>query len=426
MNAVTQNVLTELDVDAIRRDFPVLERQASSGAPLIYLDNAASTQRPTWVLEAMDDCYRQYYANVHRGIHTLSEQSTRAFEAARLVVRDFLGAASPTEIIFTPGTTAGINLVARSWGDVHIGADDCILLTIAEHHANIVPWQQLSQRTGCRIVYVPLGEDGQIADTVVAEHLEKYRPKLFAFTALSNVLGGEVPVADWVRLARQFGAAVLVDAAQAVPHLPLDVQQWDADFVVFSGHKLCGPTGIGVLYGKEAILEAMPPFLGGGAMIRTVSTDGFEPGQLPQKFEAGTPPIVEAIGLAAAIGYVGKLGLASIHQHEQRLVQVAVAGMAEIPGLRMFGPSTAQRAGLVSFVIDGVHPHDIAQWLDMRGIAVRAGHHCTMPLHQHLGVAATCRASFYLYNTPAEAKALVAALAEVQRKFARRSRSRQA
>lgn len=425
MNAVTQNVPTELDVDAIRRDFPVLGRQASSGAPLIYLDNAASTQRPTWVLEAMDDCYRQYFANVHRGIHTLSEQSTRAFEAARLVVRDFLGAASPAEIIFTSGTTAGINLVARSWGETHLGPDDHILLTIAEHHANIVPWQQLSQRTGCRIVFLPLAEDGQIDSAVVAEYLEKYRPKLFAFTALSNVLGAEVPVAAWVQLARQVGAAVLVDAAQAVPHLPLNVRQWDADFVVFSGHKLCGPTGIGVLYGKEAILDAMPPFLGGGAMIRTVSTDGFEPGQLPQKFEAGTPPIVEAIGLAAAIGYIDKLGLASIHQHEQRLVQVAVEGMAEIPGLRMFGPASGQRAGLVSFVIDGVHPHDIAQWLDMRGIAVRAGHHCTMPLHQHLGVAATCRASFYLYNTPAEAEALVAALAEVQRKFARRSRTRQ-
>src|SRR5690606_29075430 len=222
-------VPTELDVDAIRRDFPVLERQASSGAPLIYLDNAASTQRPTWVLEAMDDCYRQYFANVHRGIHTLSEQSTRAFEAARLVVRDFLGAASPAEIIFTPGTTAGINLVARSWRETHLGPDDHILLTIAEHHANIVPWQQLSQRTGCRIVFLPLAEDGQIDSAVVAEYLEKYRPKLFAFTALSNVLGAEVPVAAWVQLARQVGAAVLVDAAQAVPHLPLNVRQWDAD-----------------------------------------------------------------------------------------------------------------------------------------------------------------------------------------------------
>ncbi len=425
MKTVTQDVPAQLDVDAIRRDFPVLARQASSGAPLVYLDNAASTQRPTWVLEAMDDCYRQYYANVHRGIHTLSEQSTRAFEAARLVVRDFLGAASPAEIIFTSGTTAGINLVARSWGDTHIGPDDHILLTIAEHHANIVPWQQLAQRTGCRIVFLPLADDGQIDDAVVAGYLEKYRPKLFAFTALSNVLGTEVPVAQWVQLARQFGAAVLVDAAQAVPHMPVDVQQWDADFVVFSGHKLCGPTGIGVLYGKEAILDAMPPFLGGGAMIRTVSTDGFEPGQLPQKFEAGTPPIVEAIGLAAAIGYVDKLGLPSIHRHEQRLVQLAVEGMVEIPGLRMFGPLTAHRAGLVSFVIDGVHPHDISQWLDTRGIAVRAGHHCTMPLHEHLGVAATCRASFYLYNTPAEAESLVAALAEVQRKFARRTRARQ-
>lgn len=412
------DVPLELDVEAIRRDFPVLTGSAASGAPLIYLDNAASTQHPLAVIEAMDDCYRHYYANVHRGIHTLSEQSTRAFEAARLVTAHFLGAA-PTETIFTSGTTAGINLVARSWGDANLGPGDRILLTIAEHHANIVPWQQLAERTGGELVYLPITDQGLIDDAVVQQYLEQYRPKLFAFTALSNVLGAENPVARWVTFARQVGAVVLVDAAQAVPHLPVDVRQWDADFVVFSAHKLCGPSGIGVLYGKEAILEAMPPFLGGGAMIRTVSTTGFVPGQLPQKFEAGTPPIVEAIGMAAAIGYIGKLGLENIYRHERRLVRVAYEALAQVPGVKMFGPAADQRAGLISFVIEGVHPHDVSQWLDTRGIAIRAGHHCTMPLHERLGATATCRASFYLYNTLSEAEALGEAVAEVQRKFAR-------
>jgi cysteine desulfurase / selenocysteine lyase len=418
-------VPAQFNVEAIRRDFPILSRSAASGRPLIYLDNAASTQHPDVVIDAMSDCYRQYFANVHRGIHTLSEQSTQAFEASRVAVADFLSAASPHEVIFTSGTTAGINLVARSWGDANMGSDDHILLTIAEHHANIVPWQQLAQRTGCQIVFLPITDDGRIEEHVLRDHLEKYRPKLFAFSALSNTLGTEFPVVDWVRIAHGFGAVVLVDAAQAVPHTPVNVRDWDADFVVFSGHKICGPTGIGILYGKEAILDSMPPFLGGGAMIRTVSTDGFEPGQLPQKFEAGTPPIAEAIGLASAIAYVSKIGLTEIHQHEKALVRVALDGLADVEGLRIFGPSIEHRAGIISFVIDGVHPHDISQWLDTRGIAVRAGHHCTMPLHQRLEVSATCRASFYLYNTAAEAKALVAAVGEVQQKFARPRRARQ-
>lgn len=424
MTLATQ-VPAELDVQAIRRDFPVLAGKVASGAPLIYLDNAASTQRPNAVIDAMDDCYRRYYANVHRGIHTLSEQSTHAFEAARVVVADFLGAASPVEIIFTSGTTAGINLAARSWGDANLGPGDHVLLTIAEHHANIVPWQQLAQRTGCRIAFLNVSDDGQIDDAVLQEHLQRLRPKLFAFSAVSNTLGTEFPVVQWVRMAHDWGATVLVDAAQAVPHMQVDVQQWGADFLVFSGHKMCGPTGIGILYGKEALLEAMPPFLGGGAMIRSVSTEGFVPGELPQKFEAGTPPIAEAIGLAAAIEYVSKIGLASIHQHEKQLVAAAMQGLSAIPGIAIFGPAAEHRAGLVSFVVQGVHPHDISQWLDTRGIAVRAGHHCTMPLHQRLGVAATCRASFYLYNSAAEAEALVAAVTEVQQKFARPRRARQ-
>jgi len=419
------DVTANWNVGAIRNDFPVLQRKTSSGADLVYLDNAASTQHPSAVIEAMSDCYRDYYANVHRGIHTLSEESTRAFELARDTVAKLLNAHGVAEVIFTSGTTAAINTVARAWGDVNVGPGDDILLTIAEHHANIVPWQQLAQRTGCSIHFLPISSDANLNTQALCDHLDRLRPKLFAFTAVSNVLGTEFPVAQWTKLAHDHGSTVLVDAAQAVPHMSVDVRAWDADFVVFSGHKICGPTGIGILHGKESILDAMPPFLGGGAMIRTVTTDGFVAGELPQKFEAGTPPIVEAIGLAAAIDYVRGIGLPAIHAHEKRLAQHAIDALAQIDGLRIFGPPVDQRAGMVSFVIDGVHPHDVSQWLDTRGIAVRAGHHCAMPLHQSLGVSATCRASFYFYNTVDEVDFFNATIAEVQRKFARRGRQRQ-
>jgi cysteine desulfurase/selenocysteine lyase len=412
-----------LDVESIRRDFPVLNRTSSSGAPLVYLDNGASTQHPVAVIEAMSDCYRDFYANVHRGIHTLSEESTRAFEVARDTVAQLLNAASTAEVIFTAGTTAAINTVARSWGDSNVKAGDTILLTIAEHHANIVPWQQLAERTDCKVAFLPIDPHGQISEETVAEHLERLRPKMFAFMAVSNVLGTEFPVARWTRMAHAAQAVVLVDAAQAVPHMPVDVQDWDADFVVFSGHKICGPTGIGILYGKESVLESMPPFLGGGAMIRTVTTEGFVAGELPQKFEAGTPPIVEAIGLAAAIDYVRSIGLPAIHAYEQQLTRIAMDALSTVGGVRVFGPPADQRAGIVSFLIDDIHPHDVSQWLDIRGIAVRAGHHCAMPLHHELGVPASCRASFYFYNTVAEAENFGLAIAEMQRKFARRRRT---
>lgn len=412
----------DLDVPTLRRDFPILDRTVASDRPLIYLDNGASTQHPRVVIDTMSDCYSRYYANVHRGIHTLSEESTRAFEEAREGIAAFVGAAHAHEVIFAAGTTAAINTVARAWGDWQVTAGDTILLTIAEHHANIVPWQQLAQRTGCRVIYLPITDDGRIDDAVVAEHLDRHRPKLFSFTAVSNVLGTEFPVKRWASLAHDVGATVLVDAAQAAPHQPLDVLDWDADFVVFSGHKVCGPTGIGILYGREAILEAMPPFLGGGAMIRTVTTEGFVPNELPMKFEAGTPPIVEAIGLAAAVKYVGQVGLEKIRLHEQRLSGIALEGLAAIPGVRIFGPAAEHRGGIISFVIEGAHPHDLSQWLDRRGIAVRAGHHCAMPLHQHFGVAATCRASFYLYNTAAEVETLCAAVGDFHRRFVSGSR----
>lgn len=416
--------ISSLNVDAIREDFPILRQKSSSGMPLVYLDNAASTQHPRVVIDAISDCYANYYANVHRGIHTMSEASTHAYEKAREVVADFLHASSLREVIFSAGTTAAINTVARSWGDANVKVGDTILLTLAEHHANIVPWHQLADRTGCKVVFMPISDDGTISDETLRQHLETHKPKLFAFMAVSNVLGTEFPVTKWVKMAHAAGATVLVDAAQAAPHMPIDVTQWDADFVVFSGHKVCGPTGIGVLYGKESILAAMPPFLGGGAMIHRVTTDGFEPAELPEKFEAGTPPITEAIGLAAALKYIKSVGLEAIHEHEKQLVRRAYELLSEIDGVRMFGPPPDQRAGILSFVVEDVHAHDVSQWLDTRGIAVRAGHHCAMPLHKRFGVSATSRASFYLYNTLDEVSAFADAVREVREKFARTGRKR--
>ncbi|OYP32240.1 SufS family cysteine desulfurase [Rhodopirellula sp. MGV] len=408
----------------VRNDFPVLDRKTASGEPLAFLDNAASAQRPNAVIDAMSDCYRRYYANVHRGIHTLSEESTAAYEAARETTREFMNARSTREVIFTAGTTAAINLVAHSWGNQFVQKDDVILLTIAEHHANIVPWHQLSERVGCRVEFLPLQDDFTIDDAVVKERLETLRPKLFAFASSSNVLGTNFPVQRWTKLAHEFDAKVLVDAAQAAPHQAIDVQQWDAEFVVFSGHKACGPSGIGVLYGKEALLDAMPAFLGGGGMIDKVTTTGFTPHHLPEKFEAGTPPIVEAIGLAAALKYLQGVGFENIRQHEHALCEMADNAFREIEGVEIIGPTPDKKTGIVSFAIDGVHAHDIAQWLDTRGIAVRAGHHCAMPLHESLGKTATARASFYLYNTTDEVERLVAAVKEVREKFARTGRRR--
>jgi cysteine desulfurase/selenocysteine lyase len=317
-------------------------------------------------------------------------------------------------------------LVARSWGDANVTRDDAILLTIAEHHANIVPWQQLASRTGATIHFLPLTADGRLDLQVVEDTLRKLRPKLFAFTAVSNVLGTINPVKERVGLAHRYGALALVDAAQAAPHGPVDVRNWDADFVVFSGHKVCGPTGIGVLYGRECLLEKMPPFLGGGAMIHRVTTEGFEPAALPEKFEAGTPPIVEAIGLDAALRYVKRVGLDAIGAYEQWLVRRAEAGLKKIPSVRMLGPTAEHKSGIVSFVIEGVHAHDVAQWLDYRGVAIRAGHHCAMPLHQELGVTASARASFYFYNTLAEVDLFVQSVGETVDKFAKKGRKRRA
>lgn len=413
-----------LDPNQYRADFPILQRDTSSGAPLAFLDSAASSQRPQVVIDAISDCYERYYANVHRGIHTLSEESTAAYEAARLTTQQFIGAKSRSEVIFAAGTTAAINTVARSWGDTNVSEGDVILLTIAEHHANIVPWHQLAERTGCRVEFIPLEADFTINDSLVAEKLESLRPKLFSFASSSNVLGTNFPVATWTKMARDAGAVVLVDAAQSAPHQKLDVQKWGADFVVFSGHKACGPTGIGVLYGTEQQLDAMPPFLGGGGMIDRVTTSGFSSAALPDKFEAGTPPIAEAIGLAAAMRYLQSVSLDAIEAHTHLLCAAADRALRSIEGVEILGPTADKKGGIVSFTMDGVHAHDIAQWLDTRGIAVRAGHHCAMPLHESLGKTASARASFYLYNTLEEVDRLVAAVQETREKFARGGRRR--
>ena len=411
--------LAPLDVDAIRADFPILSKVIHGDKPLVYLDNAATTQRPRQVIQSLVDVYEQHYANVHRGIHWLSEQSTDLYEVARESVRRFVNARSLNEIIFTTGATASINTVARSWGDANVRAGDEIVLTEMEHHSNIVPWQQLAERTGCKIRWVPITE-GYELDLDAFDQLLSERTKLVAVTAVSNVLGTINPIAEIVRRARSAGALTLVDAAQSAPHSRTDVQAWDADFIAFSGHKMMGPSGVGVLYGRQELLDAMPPFLGGGSMIRRVTLEGFEPAECPAKFEAGTPPIVPALGLGTAIEYLEKIGIERIHAHEQMLAERAHELLTEAGGVRFIGPEPAKKAGIVTFTVEGIHAHDVAQLLDRQGVAVRAGHHCAMPLHKRLKVTASNRASFYCYNTLAEVERFASALSEVKKVFRRR------
>ena len=396
----------------LRDDFPVLNQSIHRQRQLVYFDNAASTQRPQAVIDAMSDCYQRTYANVHRGIHWLSERASAQYEAARSCVQKFINAEHNNEVIFTSGTTGGINLVARAWGDHNVQAEDEILLTIFEHHSNIVPWQQLAQRSGCSVKFAGITEEGELDLDDFQSKLSS-RTKIVAFSAVSNVLGTQVPTSKLVQLAKDAGAMTLVDAAQHVPHEATDVQEWNADFVVFSGHKMLGPSGIGVLWGRQSMLESMPPFLGGGSMIDKVTTEGFTTGELPAKFEAGTPPIVEAIGLDAAIHYLQPLDLAAISRHEKELTTAACVALQEIDGLKILGPPPDRRGGLVSFVVDGVSPQDISILLDQQGFAIRAGHHCAMPLHQSLGIRASCRISFYLYNTTEEVAHFVDALKKV-------------
>ncbi len=414
---------TRLLPAALRDDFPILQQTVHGDRPLVFLDNAASTQRPRQVIEVLRRVYERDYANVHRGIHTLSERSTEQYEDAREKAREFIGAQHAREIIFTSGTTASINLVARSWGDANVKAGDEILVTTMEHHSNLVPWQQLAERSGAVLKHVPITDDGLLIldtlDTLLTE-----RTKIVAVASVSNVLGTINPVREIARRAHAAGAIVLVDAAQSVPHLPTNVQEFGADFLAFSGHKMLGPTGIGVLYGREELLDAMPPFLGGGSMINRVWDDRFTPAELPAKFEDGTPPIAPAIALGAAIDRLKLIGLDAVARHEHELVRYAYDRLREIEGLRILGPPPDHRAGLVSFTLPEPHAHDVAQLLDQQGIAVRAGHHCTWPLHDRLGITASTRASFYLYNTPAEVDLLVEVVAKIRDRFRPQGRKR--
>ena len=398
-----------LDPEQLREDFPILGREVHDGLRLVYLDNAASTQRPRQVTAAISSIDETCYANVHRGIHLFSEQTTEAYEQSRETAANLIGARQAGEILFTSGTTAGINLVAHSWGDTELSAGDEILLTVMEHHSNIVPWQQLAERTGAQIRWVDIDDQGHL-DIDSLRSLLNERTRLLAVTAVSNVLGTINPLAEIIELAHQHGTKVLVDAAQAVPHMPVSVDQLDVDFLAFSGHKMLGPTGVGVLYVRASILEQMPAFLGGGGMIHRVTQEGFEAAEFPARFEAGTPPISQVLGLSAAIQYLQQVGLEAIHQHEQQLAEAARQQLGTIERLRLLGPGAGESGGVVGFLVEGIHPHDLAQALDSQGVAIRAGHHCAMPLHDRLGLAASCRASFYLYNTLEEVEILATAV----------------
>lgn len=404
------------DVEEVRKDFPILHQDVHPGVPLVFLDSAASSQKPRQVIEAMDTYYRTIHANVHRGIHELSEAATNAYEGARERVAAFINAPDPAGIIYVRNATEGLNLVAASWGRVNIEAGDEILLTEMEHHANIVPWQMLAEEKGATIRYLPFTEDGTL-DLSDLDALLTEKTKVFAFTAMSNVFGTVTPVKMLVEAAHRVGAIAVVDGAQSVPHLPVDVQVLDCDFLVFSGHKMCGPTGIGILYGKRELLEAMPPYMGGGDMIRRVTFEGFTPNELPWKFEAGTPAIAEAVGLGAAVDYLSELGMENVHRHEQFITNYALEALSEVGGLRLLGPPAAQKGGVASFVLGGLHPHDIAQLVDEDGVAIRAGHHCAMPLHRRLGIPASARASFYVHTTTGEVDTLVASLERAKKIF---------
>jgi cysteine desulfurase/selenocysteine lyase len=395
-----------LDVATVRKDFPIFERGPSE-RPLVFLDSAASSQKPRPVLWAMEDYYEHHHANVHRGVYALAEQATAAYEAARASVARFIGAPSTREVIFTKNATEAINLVAHSWARRRLAPGDAVLLTEMEHHANLVPWLMLAEERGVELRFLPIDGDGRL----VLDDLERLLDGvgLVGVTAMSNVLGTLTPVREVADAAHAAGAVVLVDGAQYVPHLTTRVEELGCDFLAFSAHKMCGPTGIGVLWGREELLDTMPAFLGGGEMIRDVRLDGWLPNELPWKFEAGTPPIAEAVGLGAAVDYLTELGMDAVRQHEIELTDYALRSLAERHGdkLRIFGPTDpTSRGGVVSFTYLDIHPHDLSQVLDQAGVCIRAGHHCAKPLMRRLGVGATARASFYVYNDPSDVDAL--------------------
>ncbi len=401
-------------VDEIRRDFPILDRRID-GKKLVYLDNAATSQKPRQVLDALAEYYEEHNANIHRGVHRLAEEATAAYEEARQKVARFLGARDTRGLIFTRGTTESINLVAHAWGRKVLREDDEVVLTEAEHHSNLVPWQLTARATGAKLRFIPIRENG-ILDLEAAERLIGPRTKLVGCIHASNVLATINPVERLIRMAHDVGALMLVDGAQSAPHLPVDVEELGCDFYACSGHKMLGPTGVGVLWGRLEILEEMDPFLGGGEMIREVHLDHSTWNDLPYKFEAGTMNIAQAVGLGAAVNYLGELGMQNVREHERRLGEYAYRRLSELEGITIYGPKEG-RTGLVSFSLPDIHPHDLSQLLDEEGIAIRSGHHCAQPLMRRLGVAATARASFYLYNTEEEVDALVEALGRAREFF---------
>lgn len=403
---------TSFDVNAVRRDFPILA-QSVNGKPLVYLDNAASSQRPHAVIDAISHYYEHDHANVHRGVHVLSQRATDAYEGSREVIRRFIHAADTKEIVFTRGTTEAVNLVAQSFLRPTLAAGDEILISALEHHANIVPWQLLCEQTGAKLRVIPIDQRGVI-DFAAFDTLIGPQTKLLALAHVSNALGTSVPVAKYVAVAKRHGVPVLLDGAQAIPHAPLDVQALGCDFYCFSGHKMLGPTGIGVLYGRKDLLERMPPWQGGGDMILSVTFEKTTFNQLPWKFEAGTPHIAGAIGLAAAIRYLEAIGMDRIAAYEHELLTHATERLSQLPGLRIVG-TAPEKAAVISFVLDGIHPHDIGTILDTEGVAIRTGHHCAMPVMDFFKVPATARASFAFYNTFEEIDRLVAALEHTRR-----------
>ena len=405
-----------LDLARIKADFPILSREVRPGIPVIYLDSTATSQKPIQVITAMDDYYRFSNANIHRGIHVLAEEATALYENAREKITRFINAPSARQVVFTRNTTESINLVAHSWGRSKLEPGDVIILTEMEHHSNLVPWQILAAERKLQLEFIPIDENG-LLDLDEFRHLLELDPKLVSFTQMSNVLGTINPAAEMVEMAHSFGAITLVDAAQSVPHFPVDVQDLDADFFVFSGHKMCGPTGVGILYGKKELLEEMPPFLGGGDMIKKVELRTFTPNSLPHKFEAGTPAIAEAIGLGAAVDYLEEVGLEKIAAQEHVIVDYAIERLSEVPGVTVYGPDAEHRGGVTTFNLEGVHAHDVAQILDSDGIAVRAGHHCAMPLHDKLNISASTRASYYLYNSTSDVDKLIESLYKVKKIF---------
>jgi cysteine desulfurase/selenocysteine lyase len=405
---------TSINWKALREDFPILGERAH-GHPLIYFDNAATTQKPRKVLDVLRNYYEHDNANVHRGLHALSTRATEAYEKSRKRVADYIGAASADEIVFTRGTTESINLVSQAWGGKFLREGDVILLTEMEHHSNLVPWQLLAERIGARLRFVPVRDDG----TLDLDHLPKLltrEVKLFGFTHVSNSLGTINPVADLCRKAREVGAVTLVDAAQSAGHMPVDVQELGCDFLAFSGHKMCGPTGIGVLYGRAAVLNSIPPWHGGGEMIVSVTLEKSAFKNAPHRFEAGTPNIAGAIGLAAAMDYIEEIGRAAIFEHDSQLTRYALERFSELPGMRVLGPSD-QRGAIVGFVMDTAHPHDLTTFADQNGLAMRGGHHCNQPLMRRFGVPGTTRASFYFYNTVEEIDRMMEILRDAVRFF---------